>query len=107
MFGFRSSSRGDPKAPRWVGERVDSLRRSANATWSALRTHDGVLAELENRISSLERRDRAEAQRERRATQAATQPALPPVAAPSLPGSNGELSPEQVAAMRDPWAGAN
>jgi len=103
MFGFRTSSGAAPKAPRWVGERVDSLRRSVAASWAAHRSHDSDILDLQNRIGVLERRDRAEAQRERRTAQAA--PAPMPVPGLPLTPVNGSssLTPEQTAALRNPY----
>jgi hypothetical protein len=97
MFGFRSREGAAPRAPLWVGERVDSLRRSTAGLWAALRAHDRALDDLANRLGNLERRDRAEAQRERRASQAAPVPV--PVPAVPLQSNNG-LTQEQVAALR-------
>jgi len=97
MFGFRSREGAAPRAPLWVGERVDGLRRSTAGLWAALRAHDRALDDLANRIGNLERRDRAEAQRERRASQAAPVP----VQVPPMPMNMGDgLTQEQVAALR-------
>jgi len=102
MFWLRSRSRGDLKAPRWVGERIDSLRRSVNSSWSALRAHDSALKELENRIGTLERRDRAEAQRDRRASQGAASQSAPPAIPPLNLGGNTDhgYTPEQMATIK-------
>jgi len=83
---------------------VDSLRRSMAASWAALRRHDSRLEELDNRIGTLERRDRAENQRERRAVQAAAAPVQVPIPVPQATNGLEGLSREQVAALRDPWS---
>jgi hypothetical protein len=103
MFGFRSSSGGSPVAPRWVGERVDSLRRSVAASWAAHRSHDSDILDLQNRIGVLERRDRAEAQRERRTAQAAPTPVQTPVLPTAPVNGVAGLNPEQAAALRNPY----